>query len=360
MYLRSLGVYLPKGRMDAEEIARRSGLPPEVVREKLGLLEKPVPGPEDHPAEMAAWAAKEALAKAGLPGEAVDWVVSIVEEHKDYPVWATAPYLALKVGASRAKGLDLNQKCASLIGALEVARGLFATRKEVEVVLVAGGYRNGDLVDYQDPHTRFLYDLAAGGAAAVLTREGPGLKLLGLAHRMDPRLALAVKVPVGGTRAPLTPENLAEYRLRVEDPEEMKRRLDATSIPSFLGVIREALGEAGYTEADLDYLALLHMKRSAHRAVLAGLGLSEERSIYLERFGHLGQLDPLLSLRLAREKGLLKEGSLVALAQLAGGEAVKWNLPMAGAILAAIPTLLVYILLGRYFLRGLLAGSVKG
>lgn len=50
----------------------------------------------------------------------------------------------------------------------------------------------------------------------------------------------------------------------------------------------------------------------------------------------------------------------VALAQLAGGEAVRWNLPMAGAILAAIPTLLVYIFLGRYFIRGLLAGSVKG
>ncbi len=50
----------------------------------------------------------------------------------------------------------------------------------------------------------------------------------------------------------------------------------------------------------------------------------------------------------------------VALAQLAGGEAVRWNLPMAGAILAALPTLLVYILLGRYFVKGLLAGSVKG
>lgn len=49
-----------------------------------------------------------------------------------------------------------------------------------------------------------------------------------------------------------------------------------------------------------------------------------------------------------------------ALSQLAGGQAVSWNLPMAGAILAAIPTLLVYILLGRYFVRGLLAGSVKG
>ncbi|GAA5511801.1 L-arabinose transport system permease protein AraQ [Deinococcus carri] len=49
-----------------------------------------------------------------------------------------------------------------------------------------------------------------------------------------------------------------------------------------------------------------------------------------------------------------------ALSQLAGGQAVSWNLPMAGAILAALPTLLVYILLGRYFVRGLLAGSVKG
>ncbi|WP_293914404.1 carbohydrate ABC transporter permease [Deinococcus sp.] len=49
-----------------------------------------------------------------------------------------------------------------------------------------------------------------------------------------------------------------------------------------------------------------------------------------------------------------------ALSQLSGGQAVSWNLPMAGAIMAALPTLLVYILLGRYFVRGLLAGSVKG
>ena len=50
----------------------------------------------------------------------------------------------------------------------------------------------------------------------------------------------------------------------------------------------------------------------------------------------------------------------VGLANLAGGQAVNWNLPMAGAILAALPTLLIYIILGRYFIRGLLAGSVKG
>jgi len=50
----------------------------------------------------------------------------------------------------------------------------------------------------------------------------------------------------------------------------------------------------------------------------------------------------------------------VALNNLAGSYSVQWNIQMAGALLAAIPTLLVYIFLGRYFLRGLLAGSLKG
>lgn len=38
----------------------------------------------------------------------------------------------------------------------------------------------------------------------------------------------------------------------------------------------------------------------------------------------------------------------------------EYNVHFAGAILAALPTLLVYIVAGRFFVRGLMAGSVKG
>lgn len=51
---------------------------------------------------------------------------------------------------------------------------------------------------------------------------------------------------------------------------------------------------------------------------------------------------------------------MVALNNLAGSYIVEWNVQMAGSLLAALPTMLVYILLGRYFMRGLLAGSLKG
>lgn len=50
----------------------------------------------------------------------------------------------------------------------------------------------------------------------------------------------------------------------------------------------------------------------------------------------------------------------VALQNIAGSQYTLWNVQMAGALLVALPTLLVYIFLGRYFLRGLLAGSLKG
>ncbi len=50
----------------------------------------------------------------------------------------------------------------------------------------------------------------------------------------------------------------------------------------------------------------------------------------------------------------------VALNNVAGSYTVEWNVQMAAAFLTALPTLLVYIILGRYFLRGLLAGSLKG
>ncbi len=38
----------------------------------------------------------------------------------------------------------------------------------------------------------------------------------------------------------------------------------------------------------------------------------------------------------------------------------EYNVHFAGAIIAALPTLLVYVVAGRYFVRGLLAGSVQG
>jgi len=50
----------------------------------------------------------------------------------------------------------------------------------------------------------------------------------------------------------------------------------------------------------------------------------------------------------------------VALNGLAGSLLAHYEVQMAGALLTALPPLVIYIVLGRYFIRGLLAGALKG
>ncbi len=55
-----------------------------------------------------------------------------------------------------------------------------------------------------------------------------------------------------------------------------------------------------------------------------------------------------------------KQPVTVALQNLSGSMISQWNVQMAGALIASAPTLVVYVLLGRYFVGGLMAGSLKG
>ena len=51
---------------------------------------------------------------------------------------------------------------------------------------------------------------------------------------------------------------------------------------------------------------------------------------------------------------------MVALNNMAGSQIIAWNVQMAASFLAAVPTLIIYIILGRYFLRGMMSGALKG
>ena len=72
MGIASAGMYLPERLLTATDIAEQSGLPEWVVREKLGINEKRMAGPEDHPNQMAVWAAQDCLSKCDIPPEEID------------------------------------------------------------------------------------------------------------------------------------------------------------------------------------------------------------------------------------------------------------------------------------------------
>lgn len=67
--------------------------------------------------------------------------------------------------------------------------------------------------------------------------------------------------------------------------------------------------------------------------------------------------DYLFALFLTNTQGGPVSLALVNLSQ--GAQLANYGAAMAGALIASIPTLIVYILLGKYFIGGLMSGSVK-
>lgn len=321
--LRAVGLYIPTPRHTAADIAQASGIPESVVRDKMGIVEKPVPGDDDHTNAMGIRAAREALHKAGVAAGSVDVLISITEKYQEYVLQSPGIAAAHLLGCHRAWAYDLGQRCGAGVLALKQARDLLIADPRVNVVLICGGYRNGDLVDYQDPATRFLFNLSAGGAAAVVTRDGAGFELLESAFAIDGSFADDVIIPVGGTREPARPDNLDQLFFRVRDYQSLKERLEARSMALFEQVIRQACEHSGMAPGELAHLALPHFKPAAHRAVLARLGVAAERSLHLAHYGHMGQLDPLLSLQLACDERRIAPGAAVVLAS--AGIGYVWN-----------------------------------
>jgi len=312
--------YLPSGRLEAAEIAAATGLSEDVVRRKLGIARKVQPGPGDHPHRMALGAAQLLLEEQQVDPLEIDVIISITEEYKEYPVWTTGIALQEELGARRAWAFDIAQRCGTAVVALKLAQSLIRSDDQVRTVLIAGGYRNVDLIDYHNPRVRFMYNLAAGGGAA-LVRRGAGSPIRGIAIRTDGSFSRDVIAPRGGSLTPLG--DWPVPYLEVPDPQGMKERLEERSMANFLAVVDEALERSGLARRDIGYLALLHMKRSAHEGVLRALGLRDDQSIYLEDYGHIGQIDQILSTELALRSGRLERGK--ALVWVSAGIGYAWD-----------------------------------
>ena len=206
---------------------------------------------------------------------------------------------------------------------MELAKDMLIADDELNTVLVCGGYRTCDCIDYTDNGVSFMFNLAAGGGAVLLKKNYGKNLLLGTHLMTDGSVVHTCGVKVGGQREPVSVDNIKEFgMLRLMDSAKMKGLLNTVSMPNWYHCIDEALRKAGKTRADINYLDILHIKRSGHLGMLKDLGLTEDQTIYLENYGHVGQIDQILSLKLALEQGKVKDGDVAVM--IAAGIGYTW------------------------------------
>jgi 3-oxoacyl-[acyl-carrier-protein] synthase-3 len=320
------GIYIPDHWMTAKEIAEKTnGVWAEsAVIEKLGIQKKSMPGPNDGTQEMGVKAALNAIENTGIDPLDIDVIIGVGEEWKEYPLTTSALYIQDKIGAKNAWGIDVANRCCTTVSAMKMAKDMLIADPDVHMVMVVGGYRNGDFVDFTDKHMSMMYNLGAGGGAIILKKNHNENLLLGSHVIADGSLARTAGVEIGGIKNPITHENLdqAYKSLKLMDPVKMKTRLNEVSMPNWFKCIDKALEKSDMERKDIDYLAILHIKRSGHEFMLNELGLNEDQTIYLEDYGHIGQVDQILSLHKALEEKKVKDGSVVCM--IAAGIGYVW------------------------------------
>jgi len=228
------GIYIPQTRMSAADISKATaGVWSETaVIEKLGIVSKPIPGSKDGTQEMGALAALDCIKNTGINPLEIDVILCIGEEWKEYPLTTSALYIQDRIGALNAWGIDVQNRCCTCCTAIKMASDMLIADDDIKTVMIVGGYRNGDLVDYTDKDMSMMFDLAAGAGAMILKKNYGKNKVLASHIIADGSLARAAGVEIGGTANPFTKDTIdAGYKsLKLFDAQKMKDRLQEVSM----------------------------------------------------------------------------------------------------------------------------------
>lgn len=323
--LTGYGIYVPDEIITGEEIAEQSGIPEDVVVEKMGVEAKRVcPDDADNVTDMCAKAAEKALTDAELDAADLDMVLYHGSEYKDYVVWSAAANVAERLGAEDAFAVESYALCAGAPLAIRQAKSQLLADAP-ETVLLVSASREEDLVDYENEDSSFMFNFGSGASAAVIEREPSDERARALVHESaaltDGSFSEDVIMPAGGSRNPTTHATVDAglHTLDVPDPDDMKERLAEVSLANFLDVADEALASSGYERDDLDFVALTHMKRSFHDLLTDKL---DAANYYLDEYGHVQSVDQLLALDEGLANGSIESGDVVLF--LAAGTGYTW------------------------------------
>ncbi|HEX9696873.1 MAG TPA: 3-oxoacyl-ACP synthase [Actinomycetota bacterium] len=316
-----LGHYAPEQFMTAAEIAERAGIPEAVVVERFGLKGKHIAAWDEHVSDMCIAAAEPVVERNGRAD--IDAVVYFGSHWKDYAVWQAAPTIQHALGLDGFAMEAINVSAGAPV-ALKMVRDMLSADPHLNSVLLVGASKESQLLDYTNKRARFMINFGDGAVAVLLKRDHPRNVVLGSSILTDGSFSDQVRVPAGGSAHPASHATVDArmHYLDVRDPNEMKDRLDPITLKNFLKVATEALERSDLALGDVDLLLPIHMKRSIHHMLLGEFGLTEDKAVYLDTFGHMSAVDPLLALSLARDDGRLRDGMTIL--TLAAGTGYSW------------------------------------
>jgi len=314
------GHYLPERIVENAEFESSLDTTDEWIRTRSGIERRHFAAEGQHTSDLAAEAAKSALAQAGLTAGDIDAIV-VATSTPDLTFPSVATMVQQKIGMERGFGFDVQAVCAGFVFALTTANGLILSG-QAERVLVIGAETFSRIMDWTDRGTCVLFGDGAG-ALILEAQECTGTTadrgILSADLNSDGRYKDMLFVDGGvsstGTSGKLRMQGNALFRQAVE---KLASTADA------------ALHKAGLTHSDVDWIVPHQANIRIIQGTAKKLGVPMERVVLtVQDHGNTSAASIPLALSVGAATGKIKTGDLVLTEAIGGGlawgaVAIRW------------------------------------
>jgi 3-oxoacyl-[acyl-carrier-protein] synthase III len=312
------GHYVPEkvvSNLDLEKMVETSDT---WITERTGIRRRRVAAEGEVTSDMAAHAAKAAMAAAGVTAADIDMII-VATITSDSPMPACAARVQQKIGAAMIPAFDIAAACGGFIFGLSIADQFISTGA-ARRILVIGAELLSRVVNWTDRTTCVLFGDGAG-AVVVGPSDEDGRGILGSRIFTDGSLVGALIIPAGGVAEPLTQAGIDAKRNTIHMQGQDVFR---TAVKNLSSASWAVLEDAHLSGSDVDWVV-------AHQANLRILtGVSDRMSLPMEKFviniqeyGNTSSASIPIALDEALRDGRIKPGQTVLMCALGAG--ISWG-----------------------------------
>ena len=304
------GSYLPNQVLTNADLALKVDTSDDWIVQRTGIHERRIAAPGETTAQMAANAARAALAHAHLDAKAIDLIV-LATSTPDNTFPASAVAVQNDLGIYHGAAFDLQAVCSGFVYGLATADALLKSG-EFSRALVIGSETFSRILDWTDRTTCVLFGDGAG-AVVLEAQDQPGGRedrgVLTVRLRSDGRHKSKLYVD-GGPSSTGTVGHL-----RMEGREVFRH-----AVAMITDVVQDAFKVAGYCVADIDWF----VPHQANKRIIDGsahkLGIDPSKVVTtVDRHGNTSAASIPLALADAVADRRIKRGDLLLLEAMGGG-----------------------------------------
>lgn len=308
------GKYVPEKVLTNEDLQRIVDTSDEWITERTGIKKRRIAAAEEATSDLAIKAGREALENAGVAAADLDLII-VATFTPDMFFPSTACLVQKALGAVKATCFDVSAACSGFLYGLDIARNAIAAGS-AENVLVIGADKVSGVIDWTDRNTCVLFGDGAGAAVLQPAQDGKG-EILSVYSGSNGSLDDILNVPGGGSRLPLTAENVDS---KLNTMKMAGREVYRHAVQSMMSASKEAIERAGLTVDDIECFIPHQANLRIIETIAAKLHVPMDRFfVNLTEYGNTSAAAVAIALDEAQRSGRIKRGDHILMVVFGGG-----------------------------------------